>query len=378
MQYILIDYENLQPESAQFTAIDESQCQIWLFLGKNQKALPVEFCEILCRFGENVRFIRIAKIGKNALNFYLTYYLGQIIAQDKDALIFIFSRDTGFDVLVEHMESERHCRGIVRIASLVDITDFIHSPEEALAAYRENNKSEERPGACAPQDNPHFVHALYKRSLQYLIQPNIFRPRSRDNLANLLYKVLDELLYLYEREDAMAAVSKAIDRLIAKGFISWGENYLLQYHVSGKEIMQKLVMRVYAEKVKTRKELEKSVRAKAESVGLNVDEHSVENFIAYCEKKGILRLENDEVKYTLPLLLKDQMAVQEQERMEITRHANTFFSKFPTNKPGTHAKLMTALQHSLKLGHNQTKQLIDYLIAKERMQMGAKGNIIWQ
>ena len=77
MQYILIDYENLQPESAQFTALDESQCQIWLFLGKNQKALPVEFCEMLCRFGENVRFIRIASLAEVS-NFI--YSLEEVLA----------------------------------------------------------------------------------------------------------------------------------------------------------------------------------------------------------------------------------------------------------------------------------------------------------
>ena len=110
MQHILIDYENIQPDAAQFAALDESQCHIWLFIGKIQKTLPIELCEALCRFGKNAHIIRIAKTGKNALDFYLAYYLGKISEQDKDAIICIFSRDTGFDVLVEHMESGQHCR----------------------------------------------------------------------------------------------------------------------------------------------------------------------------------------------------------------------------------------------------------------------------
>ena len=75
MKHILIDFENTQPDAAQLCALNPDDSHIWLFLGKNQqKSLPIELCEALCRFGQRAHFIRIAKTGKNALDFYLAYY----------------------------------------------------------------------------------------------------------------------------------------------------------------------------------------------------------------------------------------------------------------------------------------------------------------
>ena len=121
MKHILIDFENVQPEASQLSGMDDESCHIWLFLGKlQQKTLSVELCEALCRFGKNVHFVRVAKTGKNALDFYLAYYLGKITEQDKEALICILSRDGGFDVLVKHLEDTHLCKGIVRLGSLED------------------------------------------------------------------------------------------------------------------------------------------------------------------------------------------------------------------------------------------------------------------
>ncbi|WP_373819299.1 PIN domain-containing protein [Glaesserella sp.] len=118
MKHILIDFENIQPKPSHFHALDEN-CSIWLFLGKlQQKTLPVEFCEALCRFGKNVHFLRIAKTGKNALDFYLTYYLGKITEQDKEAEICILSRDGDFDVVIEHITDNQYCHSIVRLEQL--------------------------------------------------------------------------------------------------------------------------------------------------------------------------------------------------------------------------------------------------------------------
>ena len=78
MKHILIDFENTRPEPTQLNALSPEDCHIWLFLGAlQQKSLSVDLCEALCRFGQQVHFVRISRLGKNALDFYLAYYLGK-------------------------------------------------------------------------------------------------------------------------------------------------------------------------------------------------------------------------------------------------------------------------------------------------------------
>ena len=75
MKHILIDYENIQPKN--FEGIGTDACHVWLFLGINQqKNLPLELVETLLKFdNKNVHIIKMQHAGKNALDFYLSFYL---------------------------------------------------------------------------------------------------------------------------------------------------------------------------------------------------------------------------------------------------------------------------------------------------------------
>ena len=72
---ILIDYENIQPKS--FEGMDTKECHVWLFLGiHQQKSLPLGLVEALLEFNsDNVHIIKMQHAGKNALDFYLSFYL---------------------------------------------------------------------------------------------------------------------------------------------------------------------------------------------------------------------------------------------------------------------------------------------------------------
>jgi hypothetical protein len=66
--------------------------------------------------GTRAEYVRINGSGKNALDFHIAYYLGQLATQHPDAAFHVISRDTGFDPLVAFMRG----RGIPvdRLASL--------------------------------------------------------------------------------------------------------------------------------------------------------------------------------------------------------------------------------------------------------------------
>ncbi|MCQ9325645.1 PIN domain-containing protein [Neisseria dentiae] len=191
MKHILIDFENVQPEPMQLNGLDDENCHIWLFLGKlQQKALSVELCEALCRFGKNVHFVRVAKTGKNALDFYLAYYLGKITEQDKNALVCILSRDGGFDVLVEHLKTGYLCRGIVRLGSLEEAL----RPEEMLLASPFLQNDGVTSCTIAAEILPHqdikLIGECQKKVAQALMKKDVFRPHSRGNLISAIHKFI--------------------------------------------------------------------------------------------------------------------------------------------------------------------------------------------
>lgn len=366
MQHILIDFENVQPDAAQFSALD-SNCHIWLFIGRLQKALPLDLCEALCRFGCNVHFIRIAKTGKNALDFYLAYYLGKISEQDSEALICIFSRDTGFDVLLEHMESNKHCRGIVRIADLYNAASLPQAAEivpPTIAAVEV--------APPAPEDNATVIHDMYKEALQYLMRPDMFRPRSRDNLHLLLQRQLQECLVDYDAAEATSLIVKTVDKLIAKKLLSLGESGLLHYHLDTKSLQEKLIAHIQASQPKSSNALQNTIRIKAKSLGLETDDDAIAQCIAYCEKKQILHRNGDKISY--PSATENHSPINNEAQKQITN----FLSKFQKNKPKKRNTLCAVLQNLYKLTTPQADALIDELVAKGRLNIEENGKLSWR
>ena len=410
MKHILIDFENTQPDVAQLHALNPDDSHIWLFLGKNQqKTLPIELCEALCRFGQYVHFIRIAKTGKNALDFYLAYYLGQITTEDNDALICILSRDTGFDVLVEHLENEHLCRGIIRLAALEDAAELpgtastaqltaekappvasatpptaekappaasatpptaeeappaasvaLHSAEVITAA--------EQPPAAAPQDDAaRIILDVCKKAQAHLMHAD-YRPRQRKNLETRLANHLRDTLSAYDTETARTLISQAVDKLIRKTLISVGTDGLLTYHLSERELQQRLIARIQAAKTKTMDALKNTIRVYAGSLYLGHSDSDIEACIRYCEQHNILRCtDNHKIQY--PPYPADNGQLQQQ--------AAQFLSKFSRNKPAKRSSLATAIRHMLKTDDTQTETLIRTLVAQNKLRINDNGSLAW-
>jgi len=133
MKHILIDYENIQPKS--FDNVEVDECHVWLFLGINQqKSLPLELVENLLRFdNENVHIIKMQHAGKNALDFYLSFYLGKISEIDPSADVCILARDSGYDILVEHLNSAYDGMSIMRLENANQLTVAYESNIESAS-----------------------------------------------------------------------------------------------------------------------------------------------------------------------------------------------------------------------------------------------------
>lgn len=103
--YVLIDYENVQPETLSQLAKDH--VKVMVFVGANQSKVNFEVAAALQTMGDRAQYIKISSSGPNALDFHIAFYIGMIANQDPGAYFHIISKDTGFDPLIQHLKTRK-------------------------------------------------------------------------------------------------------------------------------------------------------------------------------------------------------------------------------------------------------------------------------
>jgi len=98
--YLLIDYENVQPTD--LSLLNGLDLKVLIFLGSNQNKLPVEFVSTIQDLGKNAEYVQISGSGKNALDFHIAFTIGELSKIDPKAYYHIISKDAGYDPLVKH------------------------------------------------------------------------------------------------------------------------------------------------------------------------------------------------------------------------------------------------------------------------------------
>lgn len=101
--YVLIDFENVQPEN--LAALNNEHFHVRVFVGANQKNVALKIVKALQPMGERAEYIEISGNGKNALDFHIAFYIGQLAAKDDAAYFHIISKDAGFDPLIAHLKT---------------------------------------------------------------------------------------------------------------------------------------------------------------------------------------------------------------------------------------------------------------------------------
>jgi hypothetical protein len=115
--FVLIDYENVQPES--LTGLDAEHFKVLLFVGATQTKLAFEVAAAMQGFGSRAEYVKIAGNGSNALDFHIAFYIGHLSALDPIAYFHIISKDTGFDPLIQHLKAKKV--SVVRSKAIEDI-----------------------------------------------------------------------------------------------------------------------------------------------------------------------------------------------------------------------------------------------------------------
>ena len=103
--YILIDYENVQPKN--LAILNGHPVKVIVFVGANQAKVPFDLASSLQTLGNNAKYVKIGGNGSNALDFHIAFYIGQMAERDSDAYFHIISKDTGFDPLIKHLKEKK-------------------------------------------------------------------------------------------------------------------------------------------------------------------------------------------------------------------------------------------------------------------------------
>lgn len=103
--YVLIDFENVQ--SSNLGVLLHHPFKVLVFVGATQAKVPFDFAEAMQALGDSAQYVKIAGTGKNALDFHIAYYLGELVAKEPGAFFHVISRDTGFDPLIRHLKSKK-------------------------------------------------------------------------------------------------------------------------------------------------------------------------------------------------------------------------------------------------------------------------------
>jgi hypothetical protein len=99
--HVLIDYENVQPDVA--TALAQPVFKVWIFVGAQQAKVKFDLLDLVQQKGQDARVIKMTSTGRNALDFHMSCYLGQLLAQEPDGYFHVIAKDTGMDPLLDHL-----------------------------------------------------------------------------------------------------------------------------------------------------------------------------------------------------------------------------------------------------------------------------------
>jgi hypothetical protein len=123
---VLIDFENVQPKNLEI--LHNHSFKLYVFVGANQTKIPFDLAAAMQNLGKDAHYIKISGNGKNALDFHIAFYIGQLATQDPDGYFHIVSKDTGFDPLIKHLKTKK-----IRVQRQKDLAEipFLRMPSEA-------------------------------------------------------------------------------------------------------------------------------------------------------------------------------------------------------------------------------------------------------
>ncbi len=182
---LLVDFENVQQ-------IDLSRLEqnfhVIIFVGSNQKSVPIDLVTSAQKLGERVEWQRVDGNGSNALDFHIACHLGRVIEKSPSLHCIVLSKDKGFDPLLRFLN------------------------KNGLKCKRINSLLELEPKSATLED------PNYKRVFELLSKSEKkSRPRKRSTLSQ-------HISSMFQKNIAQRDIDRIIDILFVNKMISESNN----------------------------------------------------------------------------------------------------------------------------------------------------------
>lgn len=190
--FVLIDLESVQPAALVF--LSPEYFRVKVFVGATQSKVSFELATAMQQMGARAEYIKIAGVGKNALDFHIAYYIGRIAAQQPETFFHIISKDTGFDPLIRHLKDQKiFCDRSECIEDIPAVKAArVKSPEERAILF-----------------------------MSRLLQPNATKPRTEKTLRSAISAHFQRQLTDEEIGAVMAALERPGHITIADGKVAY-------------------------------------------------------------------------------------------------------------------------------------------------------------
>lgn len=96
--HVFVDWENVQPTGQEIQQLVPNVTAVWLFHGPHQKNVAAN----QALFDQRLTLVPIARTGKNALDFHLSFYMGYIASRNPQAHFVVIANDQGYLPMLEH------------------------------------------------------------------------------------------------------------------------------------------------------------------------------------------------------------------------------------------------------------------------------------
>ena len=204
--YVLVDFENVQPENLE--ALANGAFKVKVFVGAQQAKgrVSFEFSDSMQKLGAHAEYVRVARSGSNAVDMHIAYYIGRLVEKEPHARVFVISRDTDFDPLMEPLDGKGNvCRRVKTIAEVLKFAQRLPPPPAPRSASRAAAPS---PAKKAQSDRlAPIIKQLHSLS---------GKPSTRKKLA----QTIDNYFRHHGGPLADKAVEQLIDELIRLKYVS--------------------------------------------------------------------------------------------------------------------------------------------------------------
>ena len=214
--YVLVDFENVQPDS--LAALAGGAFRIKVFVGASQARgrISFELSHSMQMLGANAEYVKIARSGPNAVDMHIAYFIGRLIEKEPNAFIYIVSRDTEFDPLVEYLQASGvACK---RAKTIAEIARSIPKPKAPAQAPKSTRSTVPPPRRAHSDKLAPIIKQLHSLS---------GKPATRKKLAQVIAN------YFHHHGGPLtdSAIEQLIEELIRLKYVSQSGNKV-SYHLT--------------------------------------------------------------------------------------------------------------------------------------------------